>query len=92
MVKKVVTFDNLKGMPLHTITSNLISIFVDFKVDNKAMTNSCGVVGVVEFSLSQYIKEKWNYGVHKERLNFLSTQMKVNLKSHPKSPLALKGG
>jgi hypothetical protein len=56
------------------------------------MTNSCGVVGVVEFNLSQYIKEKWNYGVHKEKLNFLSTQMEVNFKSHPKSPLALKGG
>jgi len=29
MVKKVVTFDNLKGMPFHIITSNVISFFID---------------------------------------------------------------
>jgi len=63
-----------------------------FKVDNKATTNSCGIVGVVESSLSQYIKKKWNYGVHKERLNFLSTQMEVKLKKPSTKCISIQRG
>ncbi len=63
-----------------------------FKVDNKAMTNSYGVVGVVESSLSQYVKEKWKYGVHKERFKFLNTQMEVKLKKPSKKCISTQRG
>jgi hypothetical protein len=50
MIRKVVTFDNLKGMPPHTITDNLYFANLYFA---KIMMGSCGVVGVIESSLSQ---------------------------------------